>query len=74
MMLETFHLKLLGVKVLKKLDKKVASRSGAGGVYYCDPGIVNAFLFSLKVPRPNLDSYVFLKVIEDQDQVVVDPE
>lgn len=27
-----------------------------------------------KVPRPNLDSHVFLKVNETQEQVVVDPE
>ncbi|XP_020910916.1 DNA replication complex GINS protein SLD5 [Exaiptasia diaphana] len=26
------------------------------------------------VPRPNLDSYVFLKILEDQEQVLVDPE
>ncbi|EDO26653.1 predicted protein, partial [Nematostella vectensis] len=26
------------------------------------------------VPRPNLDSYVFFKVLEDQEQVMIDPE
>lgn len=26
------------------------------------------------VPRPNMDKYVFLKVLEDQDQVMIDPE
>ena len=26
------------------------------------------------VPRPNMDKYVFLKVLENQDQVMIDPE
>ena len=38
------------------------------------------FIFSLFVlcifivPRPNMDKYVFLKVLENQDQVMIDPE
>jgi len=27
-----------------------------------------------QIPRPNLDDYVFIKVLEKQDQVVLDPE
>jgi hypothetical protein len=31
------------------------------------------YLF-LSVPRPNLDSYIFLTVLEEQQKVMVDPE
>ena len=31
------------------------------------------FLF-FTVPRPNMDKYVFLKVLENQEQVMIDPE
>lgn len=26
------------------------------------------------VPRPNMDKYVFLKVLENQEQIMIDPE
>ena len=32
------------------------------------------FLCIFIVPRPNMDKYVFLKVLENQDQVMIDPE
>ena len=32
------------------------------------------FLFLFSVPRPNMDKYVFLKVLENQEQVMIDPE
>jgi len=31
-------------------------------------------LVSFSVPRPNMDKYVFLKVLENQEQVMIDPE
>lgn len=32
------------------------------------------FLCFFSVPRPNMDKYVFLKVLENQEQVMIDPE
>lgn len=29
---------------------------------------------SFSVPRPNMDKYVFLKVLENQEQIMIDPE
>lgn len=29
---------------------------------------------SFSVPRPNTDKYVFLKVLENQEQIMIDPE
>ena len=35
---------------------------------------ISLFFTSFSVPRPNMDKYVFLKVLEDQQQVMIDPE
>ena len=32
------------------------------------------FAISFSVPRPNMDKYVFMKVLENQEQVMIDPE
>ena len=39
------------------------------------PKYVHDFqVFSILVPQPNLDSYLFMKVVKPQEQVELDPE
>lgn len=50
-------------------------------LYYAStPSVVKLQISSVffhvffSVPRPNMDKYVFLKVLENQEQVMIDPE
>ena len=63
---------------MQTLDKKKNSKSMyfkvfVFGNHLSDLIVIKIFIFYL-VPKPNLESFVFIKVLENVEQVTLDPE